>query len=75
MAAMNCRGELNCCGVYGRGDCASCGFNPSEKERRLKEGHFVNIKVHHELHNDYGRVVHVANKICKNLVFKEANHV
>ena len=21
--------------------CASCGWNPAEKERRLKEGHFV----------------------------------
>ena len=27
-------------------DCENCGWNPKEKERRLKEGRFVKGKLH-----------------------------
>ena len=60
---------LQCPGVYCKGACESCGFNPWEQKRRLKRGHFENIRVTHKLHNDDGQVVHVARRICKTLVF------
>lgn len=62
---MDCKGVI--CGHH----CENCGFNPEEKERRLREGHFEKIRVYHELHNDYGRIVHVVKGICKTLVFKK----
>lgn len=62
---------LQCPGINCNCACESCGFNPWEQKRRLKQGHFENIRVSHKLHDDDGHVVHVAKGVCKTLVFKK----
>lgn len=71
---MKCRGELNCPGIFGRGDCGVCGFNPAVKEKRLRECGFETRHVYHALHNDYGKIIHVVNKDCKVLIIKKGEH-
>ena len=66
-----CRGELKCHGVCGDGRCGTCGFNPAEKERRLRDGQICNVRIYHALHDDYGHIVHAVNKVCKTIVFKK----
>ena len=54
-------------GVFCDDDCARCGFNPAEKKRRLKEGHFQHVQVIHTLHNESNKPIHTARNICKTL--------
>lgn len=53
-------------------ECGSCGFNPAERDRRLKTGHFVTHTVHHSLHDDMGEVVESISREVRTLVFKKA---
>ena len=60
-----------CPGVMCNGACESCGFNPFEQKRRLKQGHFERGYVRHVLHNENGKPVHTAKNLCKKLIFKK----
>ncbi len=57
-------------------DCKSCGWNPEEKKRRLKEGHFEVRSVTHSLHDDTGTtVIETITRDCKKLIFPKREEV
>ena len=62
---------MDCPGVICGHECGSCGFNPAEKERRLRDGQICNVRIYHALHDDYGHIVHAVNKVCKTIFFKK----
>ena len=49
-----------------------CGYNPAERDRRLKSGLFVAHTVSHSLHDDMGEVVETITKEVRTLRFKKA---
>lgn len=54
-------------------NCESCGFNPAEAERRMREGHFETTLITRCLHDDNGNVVNSVTNTCRKLVFPSAS--
>lgn len=53
-------------------ECRSCGFNPAERDRRLRTGHFMAHTVTHSLHDDMGETVETIMKEVRTLRFAKA---
>lgn len=57
-------------------NCKGCGWNPVEKRRRLRDGHYEKRTIMHELHDDAGReVISRITKECHVLVFPEREEI
>ena len=56
--------------------CKSCGFNPKEQKRRVKEGTRKYVPVLSVRHNELGEVISRINGDCMTITFKkrEAHH-
>lgn len=57
-------------------NCRTCGWNPVERKRRLRQGRFETRTVIHELHDD--DMVTVASRIkkdCRVLVFQKREEI